>query len=367
MSRVFRVLSIDGGGIRGLIPLLVLKELERLAGRQIFELFDLIAGTSTGGIVALGLTKPQKVSDSRVDHLIDLYLRQGSRIFPNLRRLFVRGWGARFIVPAFDVLYHHSGIESVLAEEFGEVKLSEALTNVIATSYEIEHLIPFIFSSHKALTQPGCDFLMRDVARATSACPVFFRPHLIAGKGLYLESRGSSHKKEHIDVPHLAFADGGVFANNPTFCALAEANRLLEDCQGVNSFLIVSLGTGETPASERRGVAYETVKEHGGAWINPRRNIPLVRFMIQGATDSVDYALQCMLSLVPEAENRIRYQRYQAILEPGSDAIDNAGKTNLRRLQTAAARLIEKEKHNLIILADSLKELADANQSAQVR
>src|SRR5918995_672220 len=91
MPNTFKVLSIDGGGIRGIIPAMVLARLEKQTGRPIAEMFDLIAGTSTGGILALGLTLPSDDGKPRyaAKDLLELYEKDGSRIFPRsvLRRI----------------------------------------------------------------------------------------------------------------------------------------------------------------------------------------------------------------------------------------------------------------------------------------
>ena len=83
MARTIRVLSIDGGGIRGIIPALMLGEIERRTNKPIAELFDLIAGTSTGGILALGLTVPGPDGKPKycADELVQLYKEEGPRIF----------------------------------------------------------------------------------------------------------------------------------------------------------------------------------------------------------------------------------------------------------------------------------------------
>ena len=87
MSDVIKILSIDGGGIRGLIPAVVLAEIEKRTGKPASELFDLIAGTSTGGILALGLTCPAADGRPRysAERLIDLYQKEGNRIFNRSR------------------------------------------------------------------------------------------------------------------------------------------------------------------------------------------------------------------------------------------------------------------------------------------
>src|ERR687894_1010021 len=83
MAETFKVLSIDGGGIRGIIPAMILAEIEDRTGKRIAEMFDLVAGTSTGGILALGLTKPGQggKAEYSAESLIELYETEGGRIF----------------------------------------------------------------------------------------------------------------------------------------------------------------------------------------------------------------------------------------------------------------------------------------------
>ena len=217
-----RILSIDGGGIRGIIPAMVLAEIERRARQPIAKLFDLIAGTSTGGIIALGLTIPKCPGAPlySAQRFVELYEHQGARIFSRslLRALF-----------AVDNLtwkkYSSGGVEQVLEEYFGESRLRDAVTDVLVTSYEIERRFPFFFKSSNARRRADYDFRARDVARATSAAPSYFEP-------MKLPSGTNSD--------YYTLIDGGVFANNPAACALVEARATLED----SDYLVVSLGTG---------------------------------------------------------------------------------------------------------------------------
>lgn len=84
MSKTIKILSIDGGGIRGIIPALILAEIEQRTGKPICQMFDLIAGTSTGGILALGLTRPDDTGQPayRAEDLVRLYKTEGPVIFP---------------------------------------------------------------------------------------------------------------------------------------------------------------------------------------------------------------------------------------------------------------------------------------------
>src|ERR1700730_17097639 len=148
MAPAFKVLAVDGGGIRGIIPALVLAAIEDQTKRPICELFDLVAGTSTGGILALGLTKPGadgKVEKSAMD-VVRLYENEGSTIFPTS---FLQGLHIGAIRGA---KYDSTGIDSTLEKYFGEARLKDALTPILAPSYDIERQTPVFFKSMKAQT-----------------------------------------------------------------------------------------------------------------------------------------------------------------------------------------------------------------------
>jgi uncharacterized protein len=197
MPDTFKVLSIDGGGIRGIIPAMVLAEIEEQTGRPTAEAFDLIAGTSTGGILALGLTLPGEGGNPKyaAKELIGLYEREGLRIFS-------RPVGHRMasVEGISEEKYPSEGIETVLEEYFADARLKEALTQVLVPSYEIQLRAPFFFRSERAKSDADYDFPMRQVARATSAAPTYFEPAKVEVPG---------------PVDYYALVDGGVFANNP--------------------------------------------------------------------------------------------------------------------------------------------------------
>lgn len=159
----FRVLTIDGGGIRGVIPALVLREFEEVTGRPVHELFDLIVGTSTGALLGLGLTTPDASGGPRysAEELADLYLDEGPNIFS--RGSLYRVRSANGLINS---RYPASGIEEVLERYFGGTRLSEQLGDVLVTTYETERRDPFLFRSRRARTEAACDFLVADVARA---------------------------------------------------------------------------------------------------------------------------------------------------------------------------------------------------------
>src|ERR671917_1602248 len=160
-----RVLCIDGGGIRGLIPALVLAEIERRTGRRIAEMVDLVAGTSTGGILACGLTRTGADGRPRfsAEELAGIYVEEGPRIFSRslLKRIFSVGG-------LVDERYEDAGLERALQRYLGDAALSDALTDVFVTAYDIHDRFAFFFRSARARDDPAYDFPMTHVARATA-------------------------------------------------------------------------------------------------------------------------------------------------------------------------------------------------------
>jgi patatin-like phospholipase/acyl hydrolase len=305
---MIKILSIDGGGIRGIIPAMLLEHIETRTGKRIAEMFQLVAGTSTGGILALGLTKPDAHANPQYTaaQLRALYETRGEDIFS--RSIWHR---LRAVGSALEEKYPADGIESVLKEYFGDSRLKDAATAVLVPSYDIELRNPFFFKSTKARMDATRDFPMWEVARATSAAPTYFEP----AKLLAEDALG-----------YYALVDGGVFANNPAMCAYVEARALHPN---ESEFLIVSLGTGQLT----RQILYDQAKDWGLLqWAQP-----ILSVVFDGVCDTVDYQLATLLR--KEDPGR-RYYRFQTALKEGSDDMDDASRTNVRVLKLLAAGII---------------------------
>jgi patatin-like phospholipase/acyl hydrolase len=320
---MIKILSIDGGGIRGVIPAMVLAEIEQRTKQPIAHLFDLVAGTSTGGILALGLTIPRRSGAPlyTAEELLGIYEHEGRRIFS--RSLMRR-------VLALDNLtwkkYASGGIESVLLEYFGESRLRDAVTDVLITSYEVERCFPFFFKSANARQRPDYDFAARDVARATSAAPTYFEPMKIL--------TGTS---DH----HYTLVDGGVFANNPAACALVEARATHPDADGC---LVVSLGTG----SLNRSLPVAIAKY----WGTVRWAKPLIDIVFDGVSSTVDYQLK---ELLPGKDGDARhYYRFQTVLDSHNSSMDNASPDNITALKGLALRMMDCQSKDLEELCEKL-------------
>ena len=310
------VLSVDGGGIRGVIPAMVLANLEERTGKRTAELFDLIAGTSTGGIIALAMTVPGDDGKPRwtANDLVDLYLTEGPRIFHHsIGRLLESGLGL------LDEKYDAQPLEDALKKYLGEAMISQAVTDVMVTSYDLEHRKPFFFKTDRAKVKPEHDWLMREAARATSAAPTYFEPEKLTADG---------------EV--FALCDGGVFANNPAMSAYAEARRRHPRAQ----IRLVSLGTGQLT----RKLHYEEVR----SWGLIRWARPLLDVVFDGVSDATEYELA---QLLPESD----YVRFQTELIGASDSLDNANEGNLDHLQNLARTLINGRASDLEQLASQLE------------
>src|SRR5262245_27383178 len=326
MERPFKVLSIDGGGIRGIIPALVLADIERRTGRPISSLFDLVAGTSTGGIIALGMTKPGANGEPEYSatEIAELYSGRGKKIFssPILHQLS-SAWGV------LDEKYPATEVEKVFEEYFGDARLKDALTHVLVTAFEIEQRTPWFFRSSNAKSADEYDFPMKKVARATSAAATYFEP-------LRLEGEGDDKGK------YWALVDGGVYANNPTMCALVDARTVY----GAEDVLVLSLGTGEPT----EGLPWEDAKDWGLiGWARP-----LLDVVFEGVSDTVGYQTT---QLCPPVDGKTRAYRLQAQLpnlKTAIDDIDDATDATIVALQDVAASLIAKHDGDLDDLCGQL-------------
>ena len=322
---MIRILSIDGGGIRGIIPALVLAEVEKRTGRPIARLFDLIAGTSTGGILALGLSIPKNPPGPlyTASQLAAMYERDSARIFS--RSLFHKLAACGNLRRA---KYSADGIEDVLLDYFGDSRLSHAATEVLITSYEIERSFPFFFRSAIARERSDYDFPAREIARATSAAPSYFEPMKLL-TGTYTD--------------HYTLIDGGVFANNPAACALVEAHTTQPEAA---DFLVVSLGTGELTYS----LPYQQAKN----WGVVRWATSVLEVVFDGVSRTVDYQLR---QLLPGTSAQCkRYYRFQTTLDNHNHSLDNASPENITALKALAYNLVERESANLDQLCRKLTD-----------
>jgi predicted acylesterase/phospholipase RssA len=313
-SRPLCVLALDGGGIRGVIPAMVLAEIEQRCNKRIGELFDLIAGTSTGGILALGLTTPDPTDPARprygADDLLRLYTEKGAVIFRRSLGHWLVTLGG-----LFGSKFPVNGLDETLRTYFGDSRLKDAISEVVITSYDLESRDSWFIARHKARENPDDnDFAMRHVARATSAAPTYFRPERLSQR------------------PPTAMVDGGVFANNPAMCAYVEAIKL----HGPEDMIVVSLGTGQAKSP----IHYRQARRWGLiGWVRP-----VIDVLMDGVADTVEHQLTFLL---PDNGGEPRYFRFQSTLPHGMGAMDNASSDHIAALTQQAQRLIDANRAKL--------------------
>jgi patatin-like phospholipase/acyl hydrolase len=297
-----KVLSIDGGGLRGIIPAMILAELEKRLGKELYKVFDLIAGTSTGGIIALAIGTQSKDGGAYPPgKLAEMYVEKGPSIFRKGFLTCLR----QFLKPK----YSPRPLEKVLEEFFGQTLFSTALTPLLISSYDIEHELPFFFKSHKILDRKDSEYDWRvtEIARATSAAPTYFPPARLVEKG------GKVY----------ALVDGGVCVNNPAMAAFAEACRLYG---GDRRFVVISVGTGD----RQDRYQYHKARKWGLlGWA-----LKIVPVFMDSVSEAADYELDSLLSH--------RYYRLQPpSLCRASNNMDDASPANLDQLQTVASDYIK--------------------------
>jgi uncharacterized protein len=337
----YKILSIDGGGIRGIIPAFILAEIEKRTQKPIFSLFDLIAGTSSGGILALGLTKPRlssNVSDLPLaqytaEDLLQLFLEYGVEIF--YEPLFERILG-----PIEDIFlqpkYSSESKKEILRQYFEQAPLESNLKEVFVTSYDIEQRIPIFFTNKlekeenksQKFRKLCAGFSLLDAALATTATPTYFAPHRVINT-------------QHSNSAYTLI-DGGVFANNPAHLAILEAQinskRKEKKVLTTEDILVVSLGTGSLTSA----YLYKEVKN----WGLLQWGKPLLNIVFDGGSEVISGQLEQLFE-PSDKETKSFYYRFQTFLDEELEEIDNTKLQNTRQLQTIAHRLISEKSQQI--------------------
>lgn len=333
MGSAVKILSIDGGGMRGYIAALVLAELEKAVAPRfstIAEAFDLIGGTSTGALIALALSAPEEegpkdagrngggfwsrlFSPSFVrakrrfsaSDLARFYEAHGAEIFPKAHAFAV-------LKQAFGAKYDPAPLERVLLETFGSLKLSDALNPVVVPAYDVAATEALV------MKHPGgeCDYYMRDAARGSAAAPTYFPPARVVPVG------GNSKNR--------VLVDGGLAANNPALCCAVEAMRLFPRKRRI---VVVSIGTGncDSPYNAEAVPSWSSVD-----WIDPRKGVPLYGMMSEAQSSVADYQLRHL--------PMVEYLRLAPPYPVKDVPIDSAEDATFSRMSEVAADILARNR-----------------------
>lgn len=336
------ILSIDGGGIKGIIPGMVLSDLEeRLKLKTnnpnafIADYFDFFAGTSTGGILISLLLCPSKSDPKQPKYsakeALNLYIENGTKIFENkgLKRILAQiGWVTE--------RYDNKVLEAILLNYFEDVKLSELIKPCIITAYNIELRKAHFFRQNIAKKRGNSrDFYIRDVCRATSAAPTYF-------------SVAEIYSLAGVRYPLL---DGGIFATNPSLSAFVEIKKETTELIPKDIY-ILSLGTGVS----KKSYDSDELRDTKALFVVPA----LLDMMMSGATETSHFYMKQIFNFLGISDQYIRLEPND--LQSVQEQMDSASPKNIKKLMALGDRLISQRNNILDIIADNLIALKSADK-----
>ncbi len=344
-EKLHRILSLDGGGIRGIMTGQVLVALEEKLNKKYFQIngkhtekpirlgqyFDFVAGTSTGGILTcLLLCRDDKDPDYpkfSAKEAVEMYMKFGRVIFKPTFSGKLPGFLSGIGGSKFTSLQ----IENILKQYLGERTMSELLKPCLITSYDIQQRRAVFFTSHDAKSKDNADFPIWQVARSTSAAPTYFPPAVAAAK----------------DDLMFHTIDGGLFANNPTMCAVIEAMKIFRDEKNklsrLDNLFILSIGTGEI---KKKYEYVDALKWGILRWITP-----IIDIMMTAVAETVDYQVR---KLYKNLERPNQYFRIMPELGDANPEMDDVKDSNLQALRQAGLNCAFQNEDSLDKIAEIL-------------
>jgi patatin-like phospholipase/acyl hydrolase len=292
------------------------------------DYFDMIAGTSTGGILTTLLLLPANEGDSKkgryfASEAIDLYKKHGKAIFK--KKLPLGG-----LSKVFCAIYTEKGIEEILKEKIGDVKLSEVRKPCLITAYDFNSREAKFFTSPVPEGFDNKNYYMRDIARSTSAAPTYFPPAKI----------NSLSKK------YAYLIDGGIYANDPTISTIVEARKNTfpnHDHPDFKEMYVLSVGTGKV----LKNYDYDKVKKWGLLqWV-----APIIDMMMSSSAEVVSYQVKKLFEAI---DCPASYVRIDPDLCDANTDMDDASDKNIIKLENAGNTYVN---NNIALLDGIVDEL----------
>nr|GLL17456.1 patatin-like protein 1 [Ipomoea trifida] len=316
-DNLIAILSIDGGGIRGIIPATILAfleaQLQELDGEKvrICDYFDLIAGTSTGGLVTAMLTAPNEDKRPLFDakDILPFYKEHGPKIFPE-RYMTSRGGGLfgtmrRSLASLIGPKYDGKHLREVLEEKLGNTRLHQTLTPVVIPTFDINNFQPLVFTNYEAEDRPELDVKLSDICIGSSAAPTYFPAHCFKNS----DDKGNMFE--------FNLVDGGVCANNPKYSADMAA---------------------------KWGII---------GWLTHAGGNPLIDVFSHASSDMVDYHIITSFHSLNVGDNYLRIQEDE--LEGELASVDVTTEENLKKLEEIGKKLLTKSVSKLDLLTGEYK------------
>ncbi|CAN6984432.1 unnamed protein product [Brassica rapa subsp. trilocularis] len=335
------ILSLDGGGVRGIMVGVILayleEQLQALDGEdmRLADYFDVVAGTSTGGLMTAMLTVPDETGRPRfaAKDIVPFYLQHSPKIFPHPGGLaaLLPKLPKLLSGPKYDGVY----LRNLLNNLLGETRLHQTITNVVIPTFDMKKLQPTIFSSYQALVDPSLDVKISDICIGTSAAPTYFPPH-------YFQNEDIQGKTSEF---HLV--DGGVTANNPTLLAMtAVTKQIVNDNPdmgelkplGYNKFLVVSIGTGSAQKAKKYS-AREAAKWGIISWLYDNGSTPILDITMESSRDIVDFHSSVVFKARQSEDKYLRID--DDTLKGDASSMDLATKSNLENLVIIGEKMLK--------------------------
>ncbi|CAJ1948037.1 unnamed protein product [Sphenostylis stenocarpa] len=305
------VLSIDGGGIRGIIPATVLEYLDNALKAKdpttsLAHYFDVISGTSTGGLMTAMLAAPTSPHSKHPlfnpSQVLQFYKKYGPEIFKP------RAWYDPEKCPKYDGVF----LRDITGKLLKDTRLNQTLTNVVITSFDERKIKPVIFSNFKLKTATYLNAKLSDIALATSAAPTYLPSHQFENDGVEFD-----------------LLDGAMAANNPAVVAVSEVIQHSEN----KEILLLSLGTGTTQKNKLTGI-FDVVCQVG--WLI--NSIDVVSEALY-STNMIHYYLATVFPGLLPPDNYLRIEEYN--LDPSLGEMDNADPKNMEELEEVGKNLLQ--------------------------
>lgn len=218
-EHTFRILSIDGGGIRGVYPAHILRNIEDRLRINLYDNFDMIAGTSTGAIIAAGVA-----SKIPTANIVKMYKEHGSKIFQKQRLMIPGEHLIKMLRPMFNSLYDVRYLENLLTDVFKNSRLGDIEKPLLLPSTDIGNgCVHVLKSNYSGTFTRDTSVFIKDAVLASCSAPTYFDPH---------------------KLENYLLADGGLWANNPSLAAVIEAQKRLNI--DPNDIKILTIGTGHS-------------------------------------------------------------------------------------------------------------------------
>lgn len=350
------VLSIDGGGIRGIIPGTIIEyleaQLQALDGEdaRIADYFDVIAGTSTGGIVTAMLTAPNEQGRPlfAAKEIVPFYLKEGPQIFSNPRPIDYKG-------PTYD----GNHLRELLRNYLGETKLLQTLTNVVIPTFDIKRLQPTIFSFYQAQEFPVLNAKLSDICIGTSAAPTQFPAY------------NFTNTVDQGNTWEFNLSDGSIAANSPTIMALneltkAEMAKKPEEkavSLDINNVIVISLGCG----SNKKVPVYSTDVVNQFCMISwilnlSMKRVPLLEMIAEGSADMVDYHASVLFKSQGAQNNYLRIQDDQ--LDGSVTNAADASLENMTKLKELGENLLTQPVSRMNLLSGLMEPVEGLGSNA---